>query len=145
MAASNPNVPGAGRRCFITSSSTTRTEADERFPVRRKLFPKHPNPSSFRCRDRRPSAYLESWVPVNRSRCPRPLRRPRRRRIILKKLDGQDHGHLSGIGADIVGGARDAGGPCNAAKTKHRNATDVRRESHPIDQSSVNRGTANAG
>ena len=36
IAASNPSVPGAGRRFFMTSSSTTSTEADDRLPVRRR-------------------------------------------------------------------------------------------------------------
>src|SRR5262249_28076848 len=36
MAASKPSVPGSGRRFFITSSSTTRTEADDRLPTLRK-------------------------------------------------------------------------------------------------------------
>src|SRR5215469_17682931 len=36
MAASRPKVPGSGRRFFMTSSSTTNTDADERFPTRRR-------------------------------------------------------------------------------------------------------------
>ena len=36
MAANSPKVPGLGRRFFITSSSTISTEADDRFPIRRK-------------------------------------------------------------------------------------------------------------
>src|ERR1700675_2790719 len=36
MAASRPIAPGSGRRCFITSSSTTSTEAEERFPTLRR-------------------------------------------------------------------------------------------------------------
>ena len=33
MAAINPNVPGAGGRCFMTSSSTTGTDADDKSPI----------------------------------------------------------------------------------------------------------------
>src|SRR5271169_4615478 len=36
MAASRPIAPGSGQRCFITSSSTTSTEAEERFPTLRR-------------------------------------------------------------------------------------------------------------
>src|ERR1700737_96569 len=36
IAASKPSVPGSGRRFFMTSSSTTSTEADDKFPVLRK-------------------------------------------------------------------------------------------------------------
>src|SRR5271168_2587030 len=36
IAASNPSVPGSGRRFFMTSSSTTSTEADDKLPVLRR-------------------------------------------------------------------------------------------------------------
>src|SRR5271168_3767299 len=36
IAASRPIVPGSGRRFFMTSSSTTSTEAEERFPTFRR-------------------------------------------------------------------------------------------------------------
>src|SRR5437016_5781797 len=36
IAAITPSAPGGGRRCAITSSSTHRTDADERFPVLRR-------------------------------------------------------------------------------------------------------------
>src|SRR5260370_17544676 len=36
IAASKPSLPGAGRRLFMTSSTTTSTEADHKLPVRLK-------------------------------------------------------------------------------------------------------------
>ncbi len=49
------------------------------------------------------------------------------------------------IGANVVRGSRNPGGAGHTAKTKDRDALDIRRQSHSINQASIERRCGDAG
>ena len=56
------------------------------------------------------------------------------------EFDGKQDGDVVGVGADVVGGARDAGGSGDTAEAEDGVAADVRRERHAIDEARIDGG-----
>ena len=61
------------------------------------------------------------------------------------QLDGKQRGRLIGKAANVIRRARNSRGARHAAKSENRNALDVRRESHAIDEPRIERRRRDTG